>query len=78
MARALRQLIDQWRQSGDFQRLQALELLLVKGWGNQDVAKFLAVNEQQIANWRFSAMKKLSEQLRSFGLSADVFPELNS
>ena len=53
-----------------------LELLLVKGWANRDVAKFLEIGEQQVANYRFAAMRKLAEHIRDAGLPADVFPEL--
>ena len=57
-------------------RLKVLELLWVKGWANRDVAAFLDVSEQQVANYRFAAVKKLTELIRDAGLSADVFPEL--
>ena len=40
------------------------------------MASFLAVSEQQVANYRFAAVKKLGELIRDAGLSADVFPEL--
>ena len=52
------------------------ELLLVKGWANRDVASLLGVSEQQVANYRFAAVKKLTEQIRDAGLPAEVFPEL--
>ena len=54
-----------------------LELLWVKGWANRDVAAILQISEQQVANYRFAAVKKLTEQIRDAGLSADVFPELH-
>ena len=72
----LGQLIQQWRERGDYLRLKVLELLLVKGWANQEVARFLRISEQQVANFRFAAVKKLSDQVRSAGLPGDVFPEL--
>ena len=76
IARALKQMIDQWRDKGEFSRIQVLELLFVKGWANKDVAKFMAVSEQQVANYRFAAVKKLGEHVRAAGLPGDVFPEL--
>ena len=76
IARALRQMIDHWRDKGEFVRIQVLELLFVKGWANKDVAKLLKISEQQVANYRFAAVKKLSEQVRAAGLPGDVFPEL--
>ena len=76
IARALKQMIDHWRDKGEFVRIQVLELLFVKGWANKDVAKLLKVSEQQVANYRFAAVKKLSEHVRAAGLPGDVFPEL--
>lgn len=76
IARALKQMIDQWRDKREFSRIQVLELLFVKGWANKDVAKFMAVSEQQVANYRFAAVKKLGEHVRAAGLPGDVFPEL--
>jgi RNA polymerase sigma-70 factor (ECF subfamily) len=69
-------MLDQWRNKSEFQRIQVIELLFVKGWPNKEVAKFLAITEQQVANFRFAAVKKLADQMRSSGLPADVFPEL--
>ena len=48
----------------------------VAGGANRDVAAFLQISEQQVANYRFAAVKKLTELIRAAGLSADVFPEL--
>jgi RNA polymerase sigma-70 factor (ECF subfamily) len=76
VASCLGELIDDWRKRGDFVRLKVLELLLVKGWANRDVAASLKITEQQVANFRFAAVKKLTEQIRKAGLPADVFPEL--
>ena len=76
IGRALRQMIDQWRDKGEFARIQVLELIFVKGWANKDVAKLLKLSEQQVANYRFAAMKKLTEQIQAAGLPGDVFPEL--
>lgn len=75
--RALGSMIKQWQDKGEWVRLQVMELLLVKGWANRDVAAFLGVTEQQVANYRFAAVKKLSEHIRHAGLPADVFPELH-
>ena len=69
-------MIQQWQQKGDFGRIQVLELLFVKGWANRDVAKFLKVGEQQVANYRFAAVRKLTEMIQDAGLPLDVFPEL--
>ena len=76
IARCLGQILRSWREKGDFVRLKVMELLWVKGWANRDVAAFLEVGEQQVANYRFAAVKKLSEHIRNAGLSVEVFPEL--
>jgi RNA polymerase sigma-70 factor (ECF subfamily) len=74
--RCLGAMIRQWQEKGDFVRLKVIELLFVKGWANRDVAAFLNITEQQVANYRFAAVKKLTEHIRDAGLPADVFPEL--
>jgi RNA polymerase sigma-70 factor (ECF subfamily) len=76
VARSLTTLLDQWRQQGEYVRIKVLELLLVKGWANREVAKFLRITEQQVANIRFAAVKKLGDHVKSAGLPNDVFPEL--
>jgi RNA polymerase sigma-70 factor (ECF subfamily) len=76
LAQALGQLLRKWQDSGDFERLKVLELLFVKGWANRDVSAHLKVSEQQVANFRFAAVKKISEHIRAAGLSGEVFPEL--
>ena len=78
LARCLGQMIRQWQEKGDFVRLKVLEMLWVKGMANRDVAARLGVSEQQVANFRFAAVKKLTEHIRGAGLSPDVFPELQS
>jgi RNA polymerase sigma-70 factor (ECF subfamily) len=78
IVRSLGQMIRQWQERRDYLRLKVLELLLVKGWANRDVAGFLAISEQQVANYRFAAVKKLTEHIRDAGLPADVFPELQA
>ncbi len=76
IARALDQLIRKWKADGDWSRVKVMELLLVRGWPNRDVAKFLEISEQQVANIRFAAMKKVAEHVRAAGLPVEVFPEL--
>jgi len=76
VTRGLRELVKGFMQKGEYQRVQVLELLFVKGWPNWQVAEFLHITEQQVANYRFAGVKKLSEAMRSAGLPDDVFPEL--
>jgi RNA polymerase sigma-70 factor, ECF subfamily len=78
VARCLGEMIREWHGRGEFLRLKVIELLLVKGWANRDVAAWLKISEQQVANFRFAAVRKLAEHIRAAGLPADVFPELQS
>jgi len=77
VGRCLGQLLRQWQERGDYLRIKVLELLLVKGLPNREVAALLKIGEQQVANYRFAAVKKLTEQIRDSGLPIDVFPELH-
>ena len=76
VARSLTTLLDGWREQGEYVRIKVLELLLVKRWANREVAKFLKISEQQVANIRFAAVKKIADHVKSAGLPTDVFPEL--
>lgn len=76
LTRCLGQILRGWQEKGDYVRLQVMELLWVKGMANRDVAALLDISEQQVANYRFAAVKKLTELVRAAGLSADVFPDL--
>ncbi len=78
LARVLRDLVHDWKREADFTRVKVMELLLVKGWANKDVAAFLNIKEQQVANIRFAAVKKISERLRELGLPPEVFPGLRN
>ncbi len=78
LARCLGQMLRCMVEREDYVRLKVLELLWVKGWANRDVAALLGVSEQQVANYRFAAVKKITEQIRDAGLSPDVFPELHA
>ncbi len=77
VVRCLGQLLRQWQERGDYLRIKVLELLFVKGLPNREVAALLHISEQQVANYRFAAVKKLGESIRAAGLPADVFPELH-
>lgn len=76
VARSLTMMLDQWREQGEYLRIKVLELLFVKGLANREVAAQLKISEQQVANIRFAAVKKLGDHVKSAGLPVDVFPEL--
>jgi RNA polymerase sigma-70 factor (ECF subfamily) len=77
VTRCLGQLLRHWQERGEYLRVKVLELLLVKGLPNREVAALLNISEQQVANYRFAAVKKLTEHIRDAGLPPDVFPELH-
>jgi RNA polymerase sigma-70 factor (ECF subfamily) len=53
-----------------------MELLLVRGWANKDVATRLGLSEQQVANFKFEFLAKIRTTVRRQGLPEEVFPEL--
>lgn len=78
VSQCLRELIDQWKSRGEWERLQCLELLLVRGFPNKDVAARLGISEQAVANHKHFVVAKLRDaaarsrlrmfDLREFGL----------
>ncbi|MGD0898357.1 MAG: sigma-70 family RNA polymerase sigma factor [Thermoguttaceae bacterium] len=59
LAGALGHEIDHWRRHGQWERLQAMELLLVRGWANKEVAARLGISEQTVANYKSETVAKL-------------------
>jgi RNA polymerase sigma-70 factor (ECF subfamily) len=78
LGEALKAIVREWKARGLYRQLMALELLLVKGLGNKDVAARLDLPEQQVANLKFQAKRRLQEHLMAADLSPDVFPELRA
>ncbi len=76
LANALKSIITGWRDQGDYLRIKVLELLFVAGWSNKDVAEHLDIKDQQVANIRFAAVRKITEIIQEAGLPLDVFPGL--
>ena len=72
---AMGQLVREWRDKGDFDRLRCLELLIVKGWANKDVAKYLNLTEQAVASYKFQTIGRLKEMARRSGLSLEHLGE---
>ncbi len=75
LAEALGGLVREWLGRGDFDRLRCLELLIVKGWANKDVAKYLNLTEQAVASYKFQTIGRLKEMARKAGLSLEHFGE---
>jgi RNA polymerase sigma-70 factor, ECF subfamily len=68
---ALGQLVREWLARGDYHRLRCLELLIVKGWANKDVAKYLDATEQAVASYKFQTVSRLKDMARRAGLSLE-------
>ncbi|SIO56212.1 RNA polymerase sigma-70 factor, ECF subfamily [Singulisphaera sp. GP187] len=71
LTEALGQLVKEWQARADYDRLRCLELLVVKGWANKDVAKYLEITEQAVASYKFQTVGRLKEMARRAGLSLD-------
>ena len=73
---ALREQVQRLMERGDWNKLKCMELLLVGGWQNKDVAERLDISEQTVANFKFDFLSRLRSIIRKQNLSEDVFPEL--
>jgi RNA polymerase sigma-70 factor, ECF subfamily len=72
---ALGQLVREWLARSDYDRLRCMELLLVKGLANKDVAKLLAITEQAVASYKFQTIARLKEMARRAGLTLEAWSE---
>jgi RNA polymerase sigma-70 factor, ECF subfamily len=68
--------IQRWKERGDWQKLRCLELLIVCGLANKDVAQRTGLTEQQVANLKSDFYIRLKSMIQRSGLDPDVFPEL--
>jgi RNA polymerase sigma-70 factor (ECF subfamily) len=75
LAESLGSLVREWLAKADFTRLRCLELLIVKGWANKDVAKYLDLTEQAVASYKFQTTGRLKEMARRAGMSLEHFGE---
>ena len=73
---ALKQQVDRWKERGDWTKLRCIELLIVRGWSNKDVAEHLQISEQQVANFKFDFLARMRILIQKQGIPEDVFPEL--
>tara|TARA_R110002072_G_scaffold302615_2_gene486869 strand:- start:12436 stop:13056 length:621 start_codon:yes stop_codon:yes gene_type:complete len=76
VGRCLSGLIEQWLSSGEFERLRCAELLFVLGWPNRDVATFMAISEQAVANHKYFVVSKLKAAAKDARLTDVSLPEL--
>ncbi len=73
---ALRQQVARWKERSDWSKLRCIELLIVRGWANKDVAEELGISEQQVANFKFDFLARMRALIQKQGVPEDVFPEL--
>ena len=73
---ALREQVDRWKEKGDWSKLKCIELLIVEGLPNKEVAERLSITEQQVANFKFDFLARTKMLLKRQDLSEEVFPEL--
>ncbi|MBL9123181.1 MAG: sigma-70 family RNA polymerase sigma factor [Planctomycetaceae bacterium] len=78
LARALDEQLARWRERGEWQKIQCIELLFVRGVPNKHVAEALKISEQTVANHKFDFLARLRTTVRKQGLPQDVFPELHA
>jgi RNA polymerase sigma-70 factor, ECF subfamily len=76
LVEGMREQIDRLRRRGDWQKLQCIELLLVRGWANKEVAARLGITEQAVANHKFQFLAGLRTSVKKQELPKEVFPEL--
>jgi RNA polymerase sigma-70 factor (ECF subfamily) len=68
--------VARWKERGDWTKLKCIELLIVRGWANKDVAEELGISEQQVANFKFDFLARMRVLIEKQGVPQDVFPEL--
>ncbi|MCC9603321.1 RNA polymerase sigma factor [Stieleria sp. JC731] len=73
---AIEEQIQRWKESGNWIKLQAMELIIVLGWGNKQVAEKLGLTEQQVANYKSDFLIRMKSIVKRAGLDEGVFPEL--
>lgn len=73
---AMSESIARWKHKGEWTKLQCLELLLVAGLPNREVAEKTGLTEQQVANYKSDFLIRLKSTLTRAGLDSEVFPEL--
>lgn len=71
LADSLRQILHEWIGRGDYDRMRCLELLIVKGWANKDVARYLNLTEQAVASYKFQTISRLKDMARRAGLGLE-------
>lgn len=82
ISNCLSELIAGWKLKGEWERLKCIELLLVSGAANKDVADQLGISQQAVANHKQFVVAKLREaatraRLRNFSMADYGLSESN-
>jgi len=75
LAESMGTLVREWLAKADFDRLKCLELLIVKGQANKDVARYLGLTEQAVASYKFQTIGRLKEMARRAGMNLERLGE---
>ncbi len=70
--------IEKWKSKGDYQKLMCIEMLIVCGTSNKEVAARLNLSEQQVANYKADFLTRTKTLLSRLELSKEIFPDLFS
>jgi len=73
---AMEEQIRRWKEAENWTKLKAIELIIVRGWGNKQVARQLDLSEQQVANFKSDFQIRLKSIIQRSDLDESVFPEL--
>ncbi len=73
---AIAEQVQRWKSTGQWLKLQTIELLFVRGLGNKEVAEMTGQSEQQVANSKSDFQIRLRSIIRRMQLDEHTFPEL--
>ena len=72
----LRDLIQEFKANGAWERLHCVELIFVLGWANKDVAVRLNTTEQAVANHKFFVVTKLKDAAKAARIQDSILLDL--
>ena len=73
---AIQSQLDRWVHRKDWEKLACIELLMVTGLPNKEVATKLNITEQVVANHKFQFLATLRNAVKRQNLPEEVFPDL--
>jgi RNA polymerase sigma-70 factor (ECF subfamily) len=69
----LQEQIAKWKSQHDWQKLICLELIVVAGKPNREVAALLNISEQKVANYKSDFIARTKSQLSRLKLGDSMF-----